>query len=329
MYTNAAKAVRQKIATEVEKHGSASFNKTTRELKDSQGEVLAVFPKPVKRKLADVLGPELASHAKVKRARRPRQARTQASITNNAGNLVSDNNVEDADEELVDDEDESDNDDVDNGGDEADNSEFDDDNSGVVDHDYGYGDYDSEVAENDRDGDDHNYGNQSNAGSANGHQQIDTSFSSSFPSQRLDLNHQLGSESGGHAGAGSSFQNYQQHQDYYPAMNYQNSMANHQADSPAQCDFAEDFSPHHHGNQVGGPAGVGSSSQSHHHGYRGYPAQFPVASLVYNQESGGHQGYVGGGFEGPLSNALGGGQQPNPTPRRRNGARHGSANKKS
>ncbi|EGZ72699.1 hypothetical protein NEUTE2DRAFT_61006 [Neurospora tetrasperma FGSC 2509] len=74
--TNANKAYKQKIATAVEKHGSASFNKTTRELKDSQGEVIDIR--------------KLAGHAKVKRARRPRQARMQANNAN-ASNATASN----------------------------------------------------------------------------------------------------------------------------------------------------------------------------------------------------------------------------------------------
>ncbi|EAA33516.3 hypothetical protein GE21DRAFT_5281 [Neurospora crassa] len=425
LYTNAAKATRQKIATAVEKYGSASFHKTTRELKDSQGDVIAVYPKPVKRKLADVLGPELAGHAKVKRARRPRQARTQASNADYGSNANNPNSLyekygEDGnnDTDVDDDNNDHGNDDIHYGNqvrgsagvDSSNQSQHHDDRvHGGIDrqghipnslpfniaqpnalypslprqsshlsnlnnphpntiqtnalysdlphynsplpnsqhytqqsapaagsqngqhldyvylsnghfvleeddryprvklpvYDYGYGDYlyDSKVVDNDRDGDYHSYGNQSNAEreSANGGQEIDTSVSSSFHSQDLDLNHQLGSKSSGHAGVGPSVQHHHQHQDFYAAMDYQNSMANHQANSLAHYDFAEDFIPQHHGNQVGGPAGVGSSSQFHHHGYRGYAAQFPVAGQVHNQEFGVHHSYVGGGFEGPLS----------------------------
>lgn len=35
-----------------------------------------------------------------------------------------------------------------------------------------------------------------------------------------------------------------------------------------------------------------------------------LARSTGNQEFAGHHSYVGGGYEGPLSNALGGGQQP-------------------
>lgn len=151
--TNANKAHKQKIATAVEKHGSASFNKTTRELKDSQGEVVGVFPKPVKRKLADVLGPELAGYAKVKRARRPRQARMQARITNDAGNLVPDlyNKDPETDEDLE--------------AKEGDNSEFD---------DYGYGNHDDHYS--------NQVGGSAGVGSSNQSQHYDEGvYSDQFP----------------------------------------------------------------------------------------------------------------------------------------------------
>ncbi|KAJ4385107.1 hypothetical protein N0V85_008238 [Neurospora sp. IMI 360204] len=256
LHTNALKATRQKIADVVEKHGSASFDKNTCELKDSQGQLIAVFPKPVKRKVAEVLGPELARHAKVKRVRRPRWARTQASNANisnantsnanSASGIVHDDNGEESDNS-DDDEDNSDEDDE--------NSDDDDNNSDVDDH--------------------KNHG--------------ENYFSTS-------------SEIGGQPGAGPSAQ--YQHQGYTASMDSQNSIDNHQAHNHSM--NSQRFIAHHHGNQVGGPAGVGSSNQSQHHDHTVHGGQFPASGQAWGEELGPQQinNTLDAGLQGPPPNTL-------------------------
>ncbi|KAK3502214.1 hypothetical protein B0T13DRAFT_486875 [Neurospora crassa] len=100
------KAHNAKIAAAVKEHGSAAFDRETGVLRDSDGTVLDVLPRPQKRRLADILPPDLIPHAKVKRVRRSRrQAQTPANNQDNAHDDPNgDNNPSGANEQQSDNE---------------------------------------------------------------------------------------------------------------------------------------------------------------------------------------------------------------------------------
>ncbi|KAK1779788.1 hypothetical protein QBC45DRAFT_392074 [Copromyces sp. CBS 386.78] len=100
LHTNQIKAHNVKIADAVKQHGSASFDRNTGELKDHNGTVLEVLPRPQKRRIAEFMPADLLPHAKVKRASR---RRAQASTNNqpDADNAPDGNNEHDDEGDAV------------------------------------------------------------------------------------------------------------------------------------------------------------------------------------------------------------------------------------
>ncbi|CCC14204.1 hypothetical protein SMACR_09474 [Sordaria macrospora] len=96
LHTNQIKAHNVRIADAVKKHGSASFDHNTCEVKDGNGRVLVVLPRPQKRRIAEFFPADLLPHAKAKRAYR-RRVQAPANNQSDADNEPNGDNNPDLD----------------------------------------------------------------------------------------------------------------------------------------------------------------------------------------------------------------------------------------